>query len=270
MISEQCLHKRAYSRKHPALQDDTSRSPTGLEISYHPTMNKLQTIVSDRVAELDLKPVTAALEVGLDRNFIRDLIRGKKATIRAESVDQLARALRLDAAALARQEMVRLDADVEPAEAKTPVPNASFPPRYQKFSDEGYIPLLGQSVAGPNGRFILNGAESGRLFVPPTLEGVEGAYAVRVYGTSMEPRFKAGETVWINPHEPVRAGDDVIVQLLTDEENGRESYIKEFRSQSSKVTRLWQHNPDEDERNNLEFPTEKVFSVHKIVFHATT
>ena len=148
-------------------------------------------------------------------------------------------------------------------------PNASFPPRYQSFAGDGYIPLLGQTIGGPNGRFILNGAEVGRLFVPPMLEGVEGAYAVRVYGTSMEPRYVAGETVWLNPHEPVRQGDDVVVQLLTDEENGRESYIKRFISKSSKVTRLWQHNPDEGENNELEFDSDKVFSIHKIVFHAT-
>ncbi|KEQ05731.1 S24 family peptidase [Pseudorhizobium pelagicum] len=160
------------------------------------------------------------------------------------------------------------DADTTPP-AYLPKSNASFPPRYQQFKSDGYVPLLGQSVAGPNGRFILNGAEVARLFVPPMLEGVEGAYAVRVYGTSMEPRFKAGETVWINPNEPVRAGDDVIVQILTDEENQRESYIKEFKSQSSKVTRLWQHHPDEGETNDLQFPTSQVFSVHKIVFHAT-
>lgn len=85
----------------------------------------------------------------------------------------------------------------------------------------------------------------------------------------MEPRFKAGETVWINPHEPVRAKDDVVVQLLTDgEDQPTESYIKEFRSQSSKVLRLWQHNPDEDESHEMVFDNEDVFSVHKIVFHA--
>ncbi len=152
---------------------------------------------------------------------------------------------------------------------KQPSPNASFPPRYQAFSSDQSLPLLGQTIGGPNGRFILNGTEVGRVFTPPSLEGVEGAYAVRVYGTSMEPRYEAGETVWLNPHEPVRQGDDVVVQILTDEENGRESYIKKFVSQSSRVTRLWQHNPEEGEENELAFDTDKVFSVHKIVFHAT-
>lgn len=148
-------------------------------------------------------------------------------------------------------------------------PNASFPPKYQAFSGTQSIPLLGQSAGGPNGQFILNGTEVGRVFCPPMLEGVEGAYAVRVYGTSMEPRFKAGETVWLNPNEPVRAGDDVVAQILGADEAQPESYIKEFRSKSSKVLRLWQHNPDEGEEKELNFSSEKVFSVHKIVFHAT-
>jgi phage repressor protein C with HTH and peptisase S24 domain len=148
--------------------------------------------------------------------------------------------------------------------------NASFPPQYQRFAANQTTPLLGQTKAGPNGRFILNGSEIGRVFTPPMLEGVEDAYAVRVYGSSMEPRFFAGETVWLNPSEPVRQNDDVVVQLITDEENGRESYIKRYVSQSSLVTRLYQYNPDDGEEKDLEFPTTRVFSVHKIVFHAAT
>jgi len=150
-----------------------------------------------------------------------------------------------------------------------PKSNASFPPRYQEFPQDHSIPLLGQTAGGPNGRFVLNGTEVGRVFCPPMLEGVEGAYAVMVYGTSMEPRYFAGETVWVNPHLPVRAGDDVIAQIL---ENGDdqpvESYIKRFESRSSKVLRLYQYNPDEGEERELEFDADKVFSVHKIVFHA--
>jgi len=232
-------------------------------------MSKLQEIAIERLKELDLGPVEAAVKAGIERTFLRDLVDGKKSTVTLKKMPDLARALQLDADALIRGEVVPIedpDAGVVPTTTR---PNASFPPRFQKFESDGYIPLLGQSIGGPNGRFILNGSEVGRLFIPPMLEGVEGAYAVRVYGTSMEPRFKAGETVWINPNEPVRAGDDVIVQVATDEENQRESYIKEFRSQSSKVTRLWQHNPEEGETNEVVFTSSDVFSVHKIVFHAT-
>lgn len=157
------------------------------------------------------------------------------------------------------------DASPTPPRARS---NASFPPRYQAFNEVDTVPLLGQSVTGPNGRFILNGQTIARLFCPPGLEGVEGAYAVKVYGTSMEDRFRAGETVWINPHEPVRSLDDVVVQVLTDEEHVYDSYIKRFVSRSSSVLRLLQLNPDEGESEDMTFPASKVFSVHKIVFHA--
>lgn len=152
--------------------------------------------------------------------------------------------------------------------AKRTAPNASFPPVYQKFPGDSYVPVRGQTAGGPNGRFVLNGAEVGRVFTPPDLDGVEGAYAVRVFGTSMHPRFKPGETVWINPHLPVRQGDDCVVQMKTDEVDGRESYIKEFVSRSSSVLRLWQHNPDEGEKNEIELDAKDVLAVHKVVFQA--
>lgn len=158
--------------------------------------------------------------------------------------------------------------ELAPVTSKTK-PNASFPPRYQAFPQDHSIPLLGQTAGGPNGRFVLNGTEIGRVFCPPMLEGVEGAYAVMVFGTSMEPRYFAGETVWVNPHLPVRAGDDVIAQLIEDgEDNPVESYIKRFESRSSRVLRLYQYNPDEGEERELEFDADRVFSVHKIVFKA--
>lgn len=231
-------------------------------------MKTLQEIVTNRLEELRLGSIEAAVRAGLERTYIRDIVEGRKRSVKSSNLEKLANALLLDPFALARNEALPIEQGAK-QEALASKPNASFPPRYQRFSDTEYTPLLGQSVAGPNGRFILNGSEVARLFTPPMLEGVEGAYAVRVYGTSMEPRYEAGETVWLNPNEPVRRGDDVVVQLITDEESGRESYIKRFVSQSAKVIKLWQHNPDEGEAHELEFDAERVFSVHKVVFHAT-
>jgi phage repressor protein C with HTH and peptisase S24 domain len=152
---------------------------------------------------------------------------------------------------------------------KRPTPNASFPPRYQAFPDDVSIPLRGQISAGPNGRFIMNGQDIAHVFCPPGLENVEGAYAVQVQGTSGEPRFYSGETAWVNPHAKVRKGDDVIVQVLGDGDGDDvSSYIKRYVSESSDVLRLYQYNPGEGEQHELEFPRDKVFSIHKVVFHA--
>ncbi|KRD56710.1 repressor [Ensifer sp. Root278] len=161
--------------------------------------------------------------------------------------------------------MVAVPAPGSPA-ATRPTPNASFPPRWQQFPGDTSIPLRGHIAAGANGRFIMNGQDIATVFCPPGLEGVEGAYAVQVDGRSGEPRFFHGETAWVNPHLKVRQGDDVVVQILDDDEIS--SYLKRFVSKSNDLLRLYQYNPGEGESHDLEFRADKVFAVHKVVFHA--
>lgn len=185
-----------------------------------------------------------------------------------EAAMRYAKAFRSDPAYLRGED---LDAGHdEPTQIRV-TPNASYPPEYFEFGPARRVPLYGQTEAGPNGKFIMNGMRVTDVFCPPGLEEVPTAYAVRVYGTSMEPRFKAGETVWLNPELPIRSGDDVVVQLKPDVDGDElASYIKEFRSKSSKALRLWQHNPEEGEPKELVFDIDRVFSVHKVVHHAMT
>jgi phage repressor protein C with HTH and peptisase S24 domain len=164
------------------------------------------------------------------------------------------------------EQMTRWLEDLPPAPTAKPMPNASFPPRWQQFPGDASIPLRGHIAAGANGRFIMNGQDIAAVFCPPGLEGVEGAYAVQIDGRSGEPRFFHGETAWVNPHQKVRQGDDVVVQILEDDEIS--SYLKRFVSRSADVLRLYQYNPAKGESHDLEFPADKVFSVHKVVFHA--
>lgn len=58
--------------------------------------NSLQKLVKNRLAELGVGPVEAATRAGLNRFFIRDLVAGKKVAIKADKIDQLARALDLE------------------------------------------------------------------------------------------------------------------------------------------------------------------------------
>ncbi|WP_084368891.1 S24 family peptidase [Rhizobium sp. RU36D] len=233
----------------------------------------LYTRIKERLDALGMTESAAAAKATLGIDAIRNLRRRHdagelSASMSTKSLEKLAPVLQVSVEWLLHGDKSS-GFESSSTIGRIPSANASFPPRYQSFDRTSSVPLLGQAATGPNGMFVLNGAEVGRLFTPPMLEGVAGAYGVRVFGTSMVPRYVAGETVWINPHEPVRQGDDVVVQILTDVENERQSYIKQFVSQSSKVTRLLQHNPEEGEEKELIFPTDRVFSVHKIVFHAT-
>ncbi|KQS84147.1 S24 family peptidase [Rhizobium sp. Leaf386] len=223
--------------------------------------------IKERLEALGTTEARAALDAGLSVDAIRNIRRQVEkgnltASVNSRTIEKLAVVLQTTTAWL-------LTGGTD-APASRPIPNASFPPQFQQFPSGRTIPLMGQSEAGPNGKFVMNGQKIADVFCPPGLENVPNAYAVRVYGTSMEPRYKAGETVWLNPQLPVRAGDDVVVQLKPSHDGDEmASYIKEFKSRSSKTLRLWQHNPEEGESKDLEFDSEDVFSIHKVVHHAT-
>ena len=84
----------------------------------------------------------------------------------------------------------------------------------------------------------------------------------------MEPRYEAGEAVYVNPGLPVRKLDWVVVQVrLQNAVDGDPpaGYIKQFISKDERKTKLRQLNPDKV----IEFPSDRVVSIHKIVGTAT-
>jgi hypothetical protein len=103
-----------------------------VEKTYVRGMPSLKEIVENRLSELGLGPVEAAVHGGIERTFIRDIVEGKKKSVRSDKMAALARALRLDAAALARNEMVRLNGDAGPTLV------ASYDPDADDSAPQGY------------------------------------------------------------------------------------------------------------------------------------
>ena len=123
------------------------------------------------------------------------------------------------------------------------------------------IPAYGQAVGGKDGEFILNGNRIVDVLAPPSLAGVPDAYAVYVVGDSMEPRYFAGEAVFVNPRLPVRRGDFVVAQIAVEDGAPPHAYIKRFFARDGRILRLEQFNP----RKTLAFPVGRVISVHRII-----
>lgn len=143
-----------------------------------------------------------------------------------------------------------------------PPPNARLLPPVE-YTGLSTVPVYGQAIGGEDGRFVLNGQKAADVFAPPALASVRNAYAVYVVGESMEPRYFAGEMVFINPHMPVRQGDFVVIQVEADEDDGdRLGYVKRFVSLDARRLKVEQLNP----RQVLEYPRDRVKAVHKIVF----
>ena len=125
----------------------------------------------------------------------------------------------------------------------------------------GRIPLYGQAVGGADGQFPLNGSLITEIAAPPSLASVSGAYAVMVVGESMEPRYFAGEAVFVNPRVPVRVGDFVVAQIAAHEGEPPFAYVKRYLGQNDKSIRLEQLNPPK----KLTFAADRVVSIHRIV-----
>jgi phage repressor protein C with HTH and peptisase S24 domain len=156
----------------------------------------------------------------------------------------------------------------EPRLAAVPRAAAAEPPLPPRNAEIGgparfgaTIPAYGQAVGGKDGEFILNGNRIVDVLAPPALQGVRDAYAVYVVGDSMEPRYFAGEAVFVNPRLPVRRGHFVVAQVAVQEGEPPHAYVKRFVAREARLLRLEQFNP----KKTLEFPLSRVISVHRII-----
>ena len=124
------------------------------------------------------------------------------------------------------------------------------------------IPVRGAGQGGSEGWFPWNGEIVDYISRPPHLAGATDAYAVYVAGSSMEPRYYAGELVYIHPGKPVTIGSFVLVQIRPEAEgDAPRAFMKRLvRRTANKVT-LEQFNPPK----NFDIKTSDVLSMHRIV-----
>lgn len=123
------------------------------------------------------------------------------------------------------------------------------------------LPILGMAAAGEPDRLIMLNEKVGEVDTPPALEGVEGAYALYVHGTSMLPRYAPTEMVFVHPYKPVAPGNYCVVQVGKDHHAPEGGYIKRFERWADGELVLSQLNPPQEMR----FPANEVISMHRIV-----
>jgi phage repressor protein C with HTH and peptisase S24 domain len=124
------------------------------------------------------------------------------------------------------------------------------------------IPLYSAALAGPDGSISIGASVLEMIEAPAAVAAVPDAYAVRVVGESMEPRYQSGETVYVHPRMPVKKGDYVLVQITEDGNDGAVmGYIKRLVSIDDKRLIVEQLNPDKE----MVFARSRVKSVHRIV-----
>ena len=95
--------------------------------------------------------------------------------------------------------------------------------------------------------------------IPDYLENAPSPYAVYVTGDSMEPRFVAGELLYVHPGKPIRRGDYVIVQLNAQDAN--HAIVKRLVKQTTDSLVVEQLSDGQ----TREIPAKDVIAVHRVV-----
>ncbi len=100
------------------------------------------------------------------------------------------------------------------------------------------LPVIGAVKGGSDGFYFNEGEPKEFVERPANLKGVFNAFALYVDGDSMEPRYFAGELLYVNPNRPITKGCFVAVEL--DDGQG---LIKQFLRRSDDEIVLYQFNP---------------------------
>ena len=144
-----------------------------------------------------------------------------------------------------------------PQDSVTPAPP---PPAHAAQTSIKDLPQYGQARAGRDGFSLPAGAEAmSHIARPFFLDGVGTAYAVYVNGDSMEPRFRHGELLFVDPSRPPKRGDDCVVQVAFGDDIC--GFVKRFVSASDETTTVEQFNPAKD----IKYQTADVRAVHLVV-----
>jgi SOS-response transcriptional repressor LexA len=148
--------------------------------------------------------------------------------------------------------------DTEPPRAATPPsPPAGFLPRPLEIPAIPVrdLPVMGAVKGGAEGFYFNEGEAKEYIVRPPSLAGVSNAFALYVDGESMEPRYYAGETLYVNPNRPLTRNCFVAVELADGQ-----CLIKQFVRRSDDHLVLAQFNPAKE----IRLPITKVKRIYRI------
>jgi len=117
------------------------------------------------------------------------------------------------------------------------------------------LPVVGAVKGGADGFYFNEGDAKEFVIRPPSLAGVANGFALYVDGESMEPRYFAGEILYVNPNRPITRACFVAVEM----QDGR-GMIKQFLRRSDDLIQLRQFNPPKD----IRLPAREVKRIYRI------
>lgn len=117
------------------------------------------------------------------------------------------------------------------------------------------LPVMGAVKGGSEGFYFNEGEPKEYVLRPASLAGASNGFALYVDGDSMEPRYFAGELVYVNPNRPLTKHCFVAVEMKDGQ-----GLIKQFLKRSDDTVVLRQFNPPKD----LRLPAREVKQIYRI------
>jgi phage repressor protein C with HTH and peptisase S24 domain len=117
------------------------------------------------------------------------------------------------------------------------------------------LPVMGAVKGGSEGFYFNEGEAKEFVERPANLRGVSNGLALYVDGDSMEPRYFAGELLYVNPNRPLTKNCFVAVELTDGQ-----GLIKQFLRRSDDEVVLRQFNPPKD----IHLRAGEVRKIHRI------
>ncbi len=102
---------------------------------------------------------------------------------------------------------------------------------------------MGAVKGGAEGFYFNEGEAKEFVVRPPAMGGVSNAFALYVDGESMEPRYYAGEMLYVNPNRPITRDCFVAVEM-----GDGQGLIKQFVRRNDDHLVLAQFNPPKEIR----------------------
>jgi len=152
------------------------------------------------------------------------------------------------------------EGDMKTSDIATDAGPPSIPVLVSAVNYQQDLPILGTAAASIIGAVTLS-QPIGYLRRPPALLSTPDAYALYVAGDSMEPRYRSGDVVYVNPHRPCRQGDDVVIQTRLRPGDDITGYVKTLVSRSPREVVARQYNP----ASTIEYRTPTVIAVHRVL-----
>ncbi len=143
--------------------------------------------------------------------------------------------------------------EVDSHESIRPAAISDFGPRN--------IPVLGVVVGGAKSDFHLNGETVSYVRRPAAISELSEVYALYVVGTSMAPRFKDGELIYVHKRTPA-IGDDVVIQLKPlDGGSPNRGFVKHLIRRNGTHIICGQYNPEGEVR----YENSEIVSIHRVL-----